>query len=149
MSGLDIEKISKDLEILTLSHNKLQREFNQLLLNLNKTSTRQRISKPAKPIPQVDLEFEETLELNQFWEVVEKIGIEKLNHSKEKGVLALNLPQVYQFADQYNYKLAPKKEITKQLVYSKKYKLDKKSVVTCSQQRKIYPKSIWCWVFKI
>ncbi len=142
---LEIKELSDKLDMLQHSHNRLQREFNQLLVNLGKVATKRPISTTAKPNHEIDSEPQDTIEVQQFWQVVEKIGIDKLNHSKKpKEEIALRLKEVFAKAKENNHLLPSKKTLIPLLKESKKYKFESHNEVRAS---KLEGKSVRCWIF--
>jgi len=90
--------------------------------------------------------------LEQFWEMFEYLANERnreevntLNHSKEPGIVAINLNHVREAAQAKGQPLIDMQQLKKLLPHGKKYKLldANRTVWSC-----LLEKSIKCWVFQ-
>lgn len=79
-----------------------------------------------------------------FWETVELIGLEKLNHSRSTGKIALNLVHFHKVADEAKIKVPPLDALRRALRLSESPRfLDVKTTNSALLDR-----SVKCWVFE-
>ena len=93
--------------------------------------------------------------VQEFWELVQYLESEKtlgvssptvFNHSKQKGMIAINFNQIVREASFMNQRLpAEMSEIKKLLIDSKQFKFQRKNV---SLNSRVTGKTTRCWVFK-
>lgn len=82
-------------------------------------------------------------QLDDIWDSINLIGLEKLNHARSEGMLAIRLPHLYSAAQEAGIPLPPL-EVTRRLLRKSKDPLfdDVKTVNSGLEQR-----SIKCWTF--
>jgi Rha family phage regulatory protein len=83
--------------------------------------------------------------LKAFWEIVDRIGLDKLNHSRSAGRLALNLPHIEQEAKLPALKLPPDKLLYPALHLSESpHFIGYRNVSSA-----LFNRNLRCWVFKL
>lgn len=84
-------------------------------------------------------------ELVAFWDAVQKIGEEALNHSPQRGYVAINLSQFFEMATEAGIELPQRNKVMRELRSS----LDPRFVEANRAVRSpITEKTHRCWVFK-
>lgn len=79
-----------------------------------------------------------------FWEAVEMIGIEKLNHSRSTGFLAINLLHFHKLADEAKIKAPPLDLLRRALRLSETPRFFEVKTTNST----LLDRSVKCWVFE-
>ncbi len=79
-----------------------------------------------------------------FWEAVEMIGIEKLNHSRSTGFLAINLLHFHKVADEAKIKAPPLDLLRRALRLSESPRFFEVKTTNST----LLDRSVKCWVFE-
>ena len=79
-----------------------------------------------------------------FWEAVEFIGLDKLNHSRDPCLIAINLPHLARLAADERLKLPTTMEFRRVLMRSETPRFLEQNKTVNSR---LYGRSVKCWVF--
>lgn len=84
--------------------------------------------------------------VEEFWEIYDYLGADKLNHARDPGVIAISLPHLQRVAAQYNQPLAAMLDLKKHLKTSQSRPFITIKAVN-SNMAGFDDKTVKCWVF--
>ena len=86
-------------------------------------------------------------EVVQFWENVKKIGLVKLNHSRQVNVIAINLAEYQDYCMDMELPGCSKATLVTKLKFSQAMPvIGRKSIRSCQRERT--GKTVNCWLFR-